>query len=69
MNEQQRQEANQETLDRLNRADPVLIDVRPAGEVIPGMTPTTVLTSGAPLAWTEYRGGQRKSLIYGAVYE
>ena len=69
MNEQQRQDANQETLDRLNKADPILIDVCPAGEVIPNMTPSTVLTSGAPLEWSEYRGGQRNSLIYGAVYE
>ncbi len=69
MNERQRQKANLETLDRLNRADPVLIDVRPVGEVIPGMTPSTVLTSGAPLEWHEYRGGQRESLIYGAIYE
>ena len=69
MTEQQREAANAETLERLNAADPVLVDVRPAGEVIPGMTPGTVLTSGAPLEWSEYRGGQRNALIYGALYE
>ena len=69
MKEQQRQEANEETLSRLNRADPVLIDVQPAGAVIPNMTANTILTSGAPLEWREYRGGQRNSLIYGAIYE
>ena len=69
MNEAQRREANAETLRRLNRADPVLIDVRPAGEVIPGLDAHTILTSGAPLAWPQYRGGQRSSLIYGAIYE
>ena len=69
MHEKQRQQANNETLDRLNRADPVLVDVCPAGEVIPNMDPNTVLTSGAPLQWEEYRGGQRNSLIYGAIYE
>lgn len=41
----------------------------PAGEVVPGLDSGTVLTSGAPLAWEEYRGVQRSSLIYGAVYE
>jgi len=50
-------------------SDPVLVDVRPAGEVVPGMTPHTVLTSGAPLAWDDYLGGQRSAVIGGALYE
>jgi hypothetical protein len=66
---QLRQRANQEAFDRLTGADPVLVDVRPAGEVVPGMTPTTVLTSGPPHHWKEYVGPQRNALIYGAVYE
>jgi Protein of unknown function (DUF1116) len=64
-----RQEANQATLERLNRSDPVLVDIRPAGEVVPGMTPDTVLTSGRPMPWGDYTGGQRQALIYGAIYE
>ncbi len=69
MDEAKRRAANAETLRRLNAADPVLVDVRPAGEVVPGLHSGTVLTSGAPLRWEEYRGGQRHSLVYGAVYE
>ena len=69
MTERQRQEANAETLRRLNAADPVLVDVRAAGEVVPDLDPGTVLTSGAPLPWEAYHGGQRHSLIYGAIYE
>ena len=61
--------ANQEAVDRLRTADPVLVDVRPAGEVVPGMTPRTILTSGAPLAWDAYTGGQRRAVLAGAVYE
>ncbi len=64
-----RREANQETLARLNAADPVLVDVRPAIEAVPGMTPNTVLTSGRPMAWAEYTGGQRRALLYGALFE
>ena len=30
--------ANSAAFDRLTGADPVLVDVRPAGEVVPGMT-------------------------------
>jgi hypothetical protein len=61
--------ANAKTLERLNEADPVLVDVRPAREVVPGMTPETVLTSGPPAPWDAYTGGQRRALIYGALYE
>lgn len=67
--ESKRQQANQEALDRILSADPVLLDVAPAGEVVPGMTPDTILTSGAPLEWFDYTGGQRRAILYGAVYE
>ena len=64
-----REEANRIAFDRLTGADPVLVDVKPAGEVVPGMTPTTILTSGPPHQWEEYTGPQRNALIYGAIYE
>ena len=49
--EQSRHSANAEALRRLNDADPVLVDVAAAGEVVPGMTANKILTSGAPLDW------------------
>ena len=61
--------ANAEAFGRLVSADPVLVDVRPAGEVVPGMTPATVLTSGAPLPWDAYQGGQRRAVLAGVVHE
>ena len=61
--------ANATAFARLTGADPVLVDVRPAGEVVPGMTPETILTSGAPLPWEAYTGGQRRAILHGAVYE
>ncbi|WP_110208923.1 DUF1116 domain-containing protein [Nocardioides daejeonensis] len=61
--------ANAEALARLTNAEPVLVGVAPALEVVPGMSPELILTSGAPLAWPEYSGGQRRALIYGALYE
>ena len=61
--------ANAETLARLNDAEPVLVDVASAEDVVPGMTPTTILTSGWPMPWAQYTGGQRRALIYGALYE
>jgi hypothetical protein len=64
-----RQKANQTAFELLTGADPVLIDVQPAGEVVPGLTPTTILTSGPPQPWAEYVGPQRNALIYGAMFE
>jgi hypothetical protein len=64
-----RAEANAEALRRLCESDPVLVDVRRGGDVVPGLSARTVLTSGPPLAWDQYTGGQRRAVIYGAIYE
>jgi hypothetical protein len=64
-----RAQANAQAVGRMTGAEPVLTDVRPAGEVIPGMTGSTILTSGPPMPWPEYYGGQRNAIIYGALYE
>lgn len=64
-----RQRANEEALRRIVEAEPVLVDIAPAGEVVPGMTEETILTSGAPMAWEGYTGGQRRAVLYGAVHE
>jgi hypothetical protein len=64
-----RSSANAEAVARMTGAEPVLIDVAPAGQVVPGMTERTILTSGPPMPWPEYYGGQRNAVIYGALYE
>lgn len=62
-------EANGIALERLFAAEPVVVDVRRAGDVMPGYSPNLVLTSGAPMPWSEYHGGQREALIGGALFE
>lgn len=64
-----RTKANAIALDRLLTSDPVLIGVAAARDVVPGMTDATILTSGAPLEWPEYSGGQRRSIVHAALYE
>jgi hypothetical protein len=64
-----RDDANWEAYNRMASADPWLIDVAPAIEVVPDFAPNMVLTSGAPLAWPDYSGGQRAAVIGGALYE
>jgi hypothetical protein len=62
-------DANALAVERMCTAEPVLVDVRPAIEVLPGFTPATVLTSGPPLPWPEYTGGQRNGILGGTLYE
>ncbi len=62
-------EANARAVETMCAAEPVVLDVRPAIEVVPGMTPTTIFTSGPPLTWEAYTGGQRAGIIGGALFE
>ena len=64
-----RARANAEAVERLCAADPVVVDVQPALQVIPGYSGNLVLTSGAPLPWPEYVGGQRDAIIGGVLFE
>lgn len=61
--------ANAAAFARLDEADPWVIDVQPAREVLPGFRDNLVLTSGAPMPWAAYTGGQREALIGGALFE
>ena len=56
-------------LSDLTTGDPYVVDVAKAIDVLPGMAPNTILTSGPPLAWADYEGGQRDGIIGGALYE
>ena len=64
-----RDAANAEAFRRLDRSDPVLSDIRPAIDVLPGMAENIILTSGPVLAWEEYTGGQAAAVIGGALFE
>lgn len=67
--QKKQKEANELAFERMVNADPVLVDVRPAGSVVPGFTRECILTSGAPLPWQQYTGGQRTAILGGAVFE
>jgi hypothetical protein len=64
-----RDTANRESFERLGAADPVLVDVLPAIDAVAGMTRETILTSGPPMAWDDYTGGQRDAIIGAALFE
>lgn len=65
----EREAANRTAFEFLTTANPVLIGLRPALEVLPGLSRETILTSGPPTMWSEYGGGQRDAIIGGALYE
>lgn len=64
-----RDRANQEAARRITDAEPVLVEIGRAIDLVPGMRPDMVLTSGAPLPWPEITGIQRRSVIHGALFE
>lgn len=64
-----REAANRAAFERLSGADPVLVDVQSAIDVVPGMARETILTSGPPMAWGDYVGGQRDAVIGAALFE
>jgi hypothetical protein len=61
--------ANAVAVARLLGARPALVDVRPAGEVIPGMTRRTLLHAGPPLAWEAMCGPMRGAIVGALIYE
>jgi len=61
--------ANSEALRRLLACQPIWLDVRPAIEVLPGMTEHTVLHAGPPIAWDRMCSAQRIGVIAGILYE
>ena len=63
------EQANQIAFKKMTDADPVLVDIAPAIEVIPGLEDKMVLHSGPPIAWEKMCGAQRGAIIGEVLYE
>lgn len=61
--------ANREALRRMEEADPVLVDVRIAADLIPGLGPRVVLHAGPPIAWRDMCGPLRGAIAGAVLYE
>jgi len=61
--------ANKEVLHRILKAQPTLVGMSTAGEIIPGMDKKTILHSGPPVTWEKMCGPQRGAVIGGLIYE
>jgi hypothetical protein len=62
-------EANGEALRRMLVADPVLIDVIPAGEAMSALADRTILHAGPPIGWERMCGPMRGAVAGIAVFE
>ena len=62
-------QANKETLERVLAAQPTLVGMSTAGEIIPGMTKKTILHAGPPVTWDKMSGPLQGAIIGGLIYE
>jgi hypothetical protein len=63
------EKANEEAARRLIQGEPVLVDIAPAGEVIPGMQGRMITHSGPPIGWPRMCGAQKGAIIGQVLYE
>jgi hypothetical protein len=66
MNRTEIKKANEIAVKRMTESDPYLVAVKPAGEVIPGLSAKTVLHAGPPVTW-ERMCGPVKGAVAGAL--
>ncbi|HEV8440397.1 MAG TPA: DUF1116 domain-containing protein [Methylomirabilota bacterium] len=61
--------ANQQAVERLLAARPVLLDVQPAALALPGLGERTLLHAGPPIEWAHMCGPVRGAVIGAILYE
>ncbi len=66
---QQIELANHEAVSRLIQGDPVLADIAPAGQVVPGLQGRMILHAGPPIPWSRMCGAMRGALIGITLFE
>lgn len=61
--------ANEEVAQMIIQGEPALVDIAPAGEVIPGLQDKMILHSGPPIEWPYMCGAQRGAIIGMTLFE
>ena len=61
--------ANKEAVERIINSQPVLVGFAPALEVVPGMTKTTILHAGPPIAYEDMAGAMKGAVTGALVFE
>lgn len=65
----QMQEGNATAIERVTTARCVLVDLRPARAVVPGLEERMLLHAGPPLSWNSACGPMRGALVGGVLLE
>ncbi len=63
------EQANQEAIEKLLKAQPTLIGIGTAEKDIPGMDKKTILHAGPPVKWENMTGPLKGAIIGGLIYE
>jgi hypothetical protein len=63
------EQANREALGRMVSGDPLLVDVRPAAELIPALGEHVILHAGPPIGWERMCGPMRGAIAGAIVFE
>ena len=61
--------ANAEAMERLLAAEPRLVGIAAARDVVPGMSPRMILHAGPPVTWERMCGPMRGAVLGGLIYE
>jgi uncharacterized protein DUF1116 len=61
--------ANDEAVERMDSAQPVLAGVGTARDLLPGMGDRTILHAGPPIDWADMSGPLRGAIVGAALYE
>ena len=61
--------ANDHAVNELINANPVWVDIQPAGKVVEGLEPNMILHSGPPIDFADMVPLHRRGMISGALYE
>src|SRR5579859_7628576 len=65
----QRQAANRRVIEIFQQAEPAIIDIQTARDVIPGMADDLILHAGPPIAWERMCGPMQGAILGALVYE
>ncbi len=63
------EEANRRAVERILAAKPVLVDISPAKDVIPGMKDEMILHAGPPITWKKMCGPMKGAVMGALIYE
>lgn len=61
--------ANEEAVSELIDANPVWVDILPAGEAVEGLEPDMILHSGPPIAYADMVPLHKRGMVSGALFE